>query len=111
MSDKLDRLKNAFPSIINPVIKQDPVPQSAPQPVVPSAPVRTVGNIYLAAQAQTIYNPGTTAPPDPTTGATVTGPVGNSPNNQAIKAPAPKQVDQGTVGSLAPETGWGKTNA
>jgi hypothetical protein len=73
-------------------------------------PRRTVGNIYVAAQGQAVFNPGQPAPPDPNAGSGAAGPVGTAKQKDKTKAPAAKQVDLGTSGSLQENKGWTNTN-
>lgn len=115
-----DKLLKAIPAIA-PQAPVAPPPGAGAQiaaqaPGAPAKPVRTLGNIYSAVQAQAIYNPGQPTPPDPSQSPGANAPqgggIGNNPQNQTIKQPPAKQMEQGTVGSLQPKesmNGWGRT--
>lgn len=105
-------MEKSFPFLAKEAKSAPLIQAPAPEPVeAPAPPVkkRTVGNIYTAVQAQSIYNPGQATPPDPTTGATQPGPIGNNPQNMTVKGPANAQANQGVAGAMQPQTGWGTT--
>jgi|SRR6478609_5426866 len=106
MKDK-EMFKSAF-GFLDKEPTKEPVKIAETAPVE-TKPVRTVGNMYSAVQAQSIFNPGQVAPPDPANGQSA-GPIGNNSNNQTIKGTPANQAQNGTVGALAPNEGWGKTN-
>jgi hypothetical protein len=104
-------MKGSFPFLKGEPDHAIPTAVSTQAPVPP--PKRTIGNIYAAVQAQSSYNPGMVAPPDPTTGSPPGqgGMIGNNPNNQTIKGPPAKQVDKGTAPAMDPSRdGWGSVS-